>query len=260
MAGRGARTNAHLIGRLSKAFFNWCVDGGDYGLETSPFTKIKLSALLGPHNIRDRVLKDFEVTAFWRASEAMDYPFGKLFQLLALTALRRNEASEAQWPEFDMAAKLWTIPAGRMKGGAAHTVPLTPAILALLEGLPRFHSGDFLFSATGGRRPVSGFSKAKARLDALMKADLERQGSAFESFVLHDIRRTCRTRFSALPVEDIVRELLVAHARPGLHKIYDLHAYEDEKRRGLELWHAKLKAIVEPRPENVVQFPLAAAG
>ena len=89
-----------------------------------------------------------------------------------------------------------------------------------------------------------------------MRADLDAQGLPFEDFILHDIRRTCRTRFSALPVEDIVRELLVAHARPGLHRIYDLHAYQDEKRRGLELWHAKLKTIVEPRADNVTLFPL----
>ena len=77
-----------------------------------------------------------------------------------------------------------------------------------------------------------------------MRMDLEAHGKPFEDFVLHDIRRTCRTRFSALPVEDIVRELLVAHARPGLHKVYDLHAYEQEKAHALKLWHGKLKDIV----------------
>jgi hypothetical protein len=106
-----------------------------------------------------------------------------------------------------------------------------PGILTLLESLPQFNDGDFLFSTTSGKRPVSGFSKAKARLNALMYADLEPQGMPFEDFVIHDIRRTCRTRFSALPVEDIVRELLVAHARPGLRKVYDLHLYEKEKAR-----------------------------
>ena len=77
-----------------------------------------------------------------------------------------------------------------------------------------------------------------------MRKELEVQGLPFEDFVIYDIRRTCRTRFSALPVEDIVRELLVAHARPGLHKVYDLHLYEKEKADALKLWHEKLKHIV----------------
>lgn len=56
-----------------------------------------------------------------------------------------------------------------------------------------------------------------------------------------------RTHLSALPVQDIVRELVIAHARPGLHKVYDLHAYEVEKRQCLELWEQRLRGIVEPR-------------
>ena len=63
-----------------------------------------------------------------------------------------------------------------MKGGSAHAVPLTPEISALLESLPKFSGGDFLFSTTGGQRPVSGFSKAKARLDGLMRKELGAQG------------------------------------------------------------------------------------
>jgi len=243
---RGAPTNAHFLLAVTRAFFNWVIDSGDFNLEVSPCAKLKPAVLIGPRNVGARVLKDYEVAAYWRASEAMGFPFGALFKLLLLTALRRNEAANARWGEIDLDAKLWVIPAERMKGGAAHAVPLTPEISALLESLPRF-SGGYVFSTTAGRRPVSGFSKAKARLDALMRADLKAQGMPFEHFVVHDIRRTCRTRFSALPVEDAARELILAHARPGLHRIYDLHLYQAEKADALKLWHAKLKDILEQK-------------
>ena len=192
---RGAPTNAHFLLAVLRAFFNWVIDSGDFNLHVSPCAKLKPTVLIGPRNVRSRVLKDHEIAAYWRAAETMGYPFGKLFQLLLLTALRRDEAADARWGEIDMAAKLWVIPAERMKDGSAHAVPLTPEISALLESLPRFSGGDFLFSTTGGQRPVSGFSKAKARLDALMRKELEAQGLPFEDFVIHDIRRTCRTRF-----------------------------------------------------------------
>jgi hypothetical protein len=45
-------------------------------------------------------------------------------------------------------------------------------------------------------------------------------------------------------VEGTVRELLLAHARPGLQAVYDLHAYEKEKAHALKLWHEKLKHTV----------------
>ena len=73
--------------------------------------------------------------------------------------------------------------------------------------------------------------------------------------VLHDIRRTMRTHLSALPITDRVRELVIAHAQPGLHKVYDQHAYlEPEKRHALELWAARLPdSIVAPaQGANVV--------
>lgn len=54
-----------------------------------------------------------------------------------LTAVRTNETTGAQWGEFDLSAGLWTIPAGRMKGGRPHVVPLPDAALAILRPLPR---------------------------------------------------------------------------------------------------------------------------
>ena len=87
--------------------------------------------------------------------------WGGFFNSLLLTALRLNEPAKAQWSEFDFNAKLWVIPAERMKGGFAHAVPLTPEISALLESLPRFRGGDFVFSTTGGEKPINGFGKAK---------------------------------------------------------------------------------------------------
>jgi integrase len=248
MVDRGAPTNAHFVFAVVRAFFNWVIDSGDFDLEVSPCAKIKPTILIGPRNAGSRVLRDYELAAYGRAAETKGYPFGKFFQLLLLTALRRNEAAHARWSEIDVESKLWVIPAERMKGGAAHSVPLVPDILALLESLPRFKGGDYVFSTTGGEKPVKGFSKAKAELDALMQVDLDAQGLPFEPFTIHDIRRTCRTRFSALPVEDNVRELLLAHARPGLHKIYDLHAYEEEKATAFKLWHQKLRAIAVSMP------------
>jgi hypothetical protein len=88
-----------------------------------------------------------------------------------------------------------------------------------------------------------------------MTADLEAQGRAFESFVVHDVKRTVRTKLSALPIEGTVRERLLAHIPSGLRRIYDLHLHEREKREGLEMWHTRLRAIgSRSHPVNFVGF------
>ena len=94
-------------------------------------------------------------------------------------------------------------------------------------------------------RSVNNYSRAKARVDAL---------TGVSSWVIHDLRRTMRTHLSALPVQDLVRELVIAHAKPGLHKVYDLHAYQKEKRHCLELWERRLFSIVDPRPNDVTDI------
>src|SRR5262249_32089541 len=174
---------------------------------------------------------------------------GQLYRLLALTGQRKSEVAKARWPEFDLAKKVWIIPAARMKRKAGHVVPLSEDAIAILKSLPRFTKGDHLFSTDFGVKPVNGFSRAKVKLDEGIAAEL---GGKVEPFVIHDIRRTMRTGLSALPVPDLVRELVIAHTKPGLHKVYDLHAYEAEKRRALDLWATKLRTVTGKRSGKVV--------
>jgi integrase len=52
-------------------------------------------------------------------------------------------------------------------------------------------------------------------------------------------------------LEDLVREAVIAHAQKGLHRVYDRHSYQSEKRQCLELWEQHLLAIVEPLPADI---------
>ena len=67
-----------------------------------------------------------------------------------LTAARSGEVRGARWPEFNLKAKLWTVPAERMKMGKEHRVPLSDAVLVLLAGVPRFTGSDFVFPSMRG--------------------------------------------------------------------------------------------------------------
>jgi integrase len=146
---------------------------------------------------------------------------------------------------------LLTIGAGRMKGKAGHSVPLTPAAVEMLRGLPRFARGDYVFSGMAGDRPFSGFSKAKARLD--------RTTGKIAPHTVHDLRRTVRTRLSELSVAPFVAQLVLAHTQQGVAKVYDLHTYDGEKRAALVRWEQRLLSIVAPAPEpapaaNIVEL------
>src|SRR5262249_7403722 len=191
---RGAPYQAHNLLVLARRLFAWAIDQHVYGLETSPCDRLKPKAIIGKKLLRKRVLDNDELRAFWRATARLGYPYGPLFRMLALTGQRKSEVAEARWAEFDLARKLWTIPAARMKADAAHIVPLSDDVLAILKSLPRFKRGDHVFSTTFGETPVNGFSKGKRRLDrrmlrswrALARARGEdRRKVEIEPFVIH---------------------------------------------------------------------------
>jgi integrase len=249
---RGKPYQAHNLLVTIRRLFEWAIDQHVYGIESSPCDRLKPKAIIGQRLSRTRVLDSDELRAFWRAAGGLGYPYGPLYQLLALLGQRRNEVGRARWSEFNLEQKLWTIPAERMKAGATHVVPLPDDALTILRELPRFENGDYLFSTTFGRKPVYGFNRAKHDLDQRMRDELPDR--TISPFVIHDIRRTMRTGLSALPIPDLIRELVIGHTKPGLHKVYDQHAYADEKRHALDLWAARLRNIVNPTPANVVKI------
>lgn len=72
------------------------------------------------------------------------------------TACRTGEVTGATWPELDLDAGLWTIPAERMKAGVEHTVPLDPAMLSVLERAKPFSGGKgWVFPGAREGRPLS---------------------------------------------------------------------------------------------------------
>jgi integrase len=241
----GAPAQARNLLGYAKRLFGWAVAQDVYGITESPAGRLRPKDIVGKKAVRQRVLADAELRALWRAAAATRYPYGPLFQMLALTGQRKSEVAEARWQEFDLEKRLWTIPSERMKMDAPHVLPLANDVLAILESLPRFKKGNYLFSTMFGAKPVNGFSKTKDRLDGAMRAQM----GELEPWTIHDIRRTMRTGLSALPIPDRVRELVIGHAQPGLHKVYDQHTYLDEKRRALELWAERLRTIVNPAEE-----------
>jgi integrase len=231
---------AHRLHEVAKALFYWSVNEGF--LEASPFARMTAPVEKLP---RSRDLKHSEMKRLWAACEAMTYPFGPLIELLALTLQRRNEVAEMQWPEIDLDKAQWTVPAERSKSKRAHIVPLSKPVVQIIKNLPRYLGGPYVFTTMEGKRPVSGFSKMKARLDVQTKVN---------DWRLHDLRRTGRSEMARLKVDDVVAERVLNHVPRGLAKTYNVYQYLDEKREALDLWARELRKITRPSRGEVVDL------
>lgn len=223
-----------------KRVFNWALDADE--IDDNPMARLKRPFKKEP---RDRDLKDDEIKAVWAGAEEMAYPFGPLYQVLLLTGQRLSEVAGMRWSEIGPDKAEWTIPKERAKNNVAHIVPLSSSVMAILKALPRFAAGDFVFTTTSGRRPVSGFSKTKERFDEKVK---------IEPWRVHDLRRTCRTGLAKLSVGQEIAERVLNHIPAQLVRTYDRHDYLDEKRDALERWGRHVESVVTPPPENVVKL------
>src|SRR5262249_50283395 len=81
----------------------------------------------------------------------------RALEFAILAAARTGEVIGARWSEMDLPSKTWTVPAGRMKAGKEHRVPLSGWVLAILEEMQPHRHGEDAFVFPGGKngRPLS---------------------------------------------------------------------------------------------------------
>ena len=230
---RGAPVLANRTLSILKRWFRWCVERGY--LDVSPVAGMRPPAA---EKSRDRVLTSEELAEIWNATADLGFPFGDWFRFVILSAQRRNEAARIEWKHIDMDAALWTLPKEATKAGRIHDVPLSGAAVDLIANLPRFE-GPHVFTTTAGSRPVSGFSKAKAAIDAKIKERRKGIKEEMENWTVHDLRRTASTWMAEHGVPPHVLAAIINHSPgsvQGVTSIYNRFRYSEERREALEAW------------------------
>jgi integrase len=248
----GAEVQANRVLARVRTLFAWAV-GKDL-IGANPCDGVKPPT---KERARDRVLSETEIAAFWAATGELDWPFGPLFRLLLLTAQRRDEVATVEWAEVDIEKRLWSLPREKAKNDQGHDVHLSAQALGILGPLPRV-AGGLVFS-TNGRTAVSGFSRAKERLDALMTKALGRE---IEPWILHDLRRTATTGMARLKFPPHVVDRVLNHTSGtirGVARVYNRFDYLEERKAALEAWGRAVEAIAtgESAASNVVDFVAA---
>jgi integrase len=262
----------HAAAKVKSALsplFRWAAFNRIAGITSNPLAAIPNSELLRGkvyNRARGHVPNEQEIRTIWQAATEYGYPYGDLVKGLIRTGLRLEELAHARRSEirtlrwekliggervlFDGPALV--IPAARMKGAAEHVLPLTSGMIELIEGLPEFSRGDFLFSSTFGEKPLAGFSKYQSKLHRKIAAI-----GPVRHWALHDLRRVCRSGMSRVGVIQLHAELVLAHKRRGIEGHYDTWEFLPEKLAALESWEQLLDRIINP-PPNMIQLARAA--
>ncbi|MEN3977127.1 integrase arm-type DNA-binding domain-containing protein [Emcibacter sp. SYSU 3D8] len=151
-------------------------------------------------------------------------------RFLALTCVRPGEVRGAVRSEFDLKAKTWHIPAGRMKMRQPHDVPLSRQALAVLEEVwPFSDKGDLVFpSVRSAQRPLS---------ENAMNSALRRMGYTKDEVTAHGFRVTASTILNARGFDPDAIEAALSHQdRNAIRRTYNRATYWDQRVTLMQEW------------------------
>ena len=266
MVARGSGGGANnLLAHLRK-FFGWCAE--KEFLDVPPTDRVKPPA---DKRIGERTLSEGEIVEVWRAFEAEGGVFGDLFKVLLLTGQRRGEVAgmaRCELRGIDCEDAIWEIPGQRTKNGRPHLVPMAKSVRDIVAKRPEIGSGGLIFT-TGRRRArpitgaapsaetsVSGFSKAKGRIDTWIADHRNENGlPPMPDWDIHDLRRTMITMMNdRLGVMPHVVEATVNHisgaAKAGVAGVYNKAVYLAERRAALIAWEKMIISLAAAGNDN----------
>lgn len=173
-------TATRLRGRI-ESVIDWAIARG-YRTDSNPARWKGLLDKLLPAPGKVAKTRHFEALAYGQlpafvgqlvAQEGMG---AKALMFVILTAARSGEVRGAVWEEIDLAARLWTIPAERMKASKAHRVPLSDAAMALLHDMKaltlaagRDTGKAYVFPSPNSRDPELGSPLSDMTLTAVLR-------------------------------------------------------------------------------------------
>ena len=161
--------------------------------------------------VHHKALHYSEVPAFLTRLRKKGGMGAKALEFAILCASRSGEVRGAKWSEFDLSARVWKIPKGRMKAKREHKVPLTDAAVALLEALPESDNALVFPAARGGQ--LSDMTLNKICRDMEVEAVPHGFRSSFKDWCREkaDMRKDKSKEEDRIPYPDELSELALAH-------------------------------------------------
>jgi integrase len=214
----------------------------------NPLTKIT-SAFNAPTKRHHLTLKPEELPELM---EALSYAQIQLLTRVMIewqlhTMTRPSEAAGAEWKEIDLEAKLWIIPAERMKMKRDHTVPLSPQVIRLIE-IIKPHSGDsqFLFP--------SETKKKQHRNTQTANAALKRMGFR-DRLVAHGLRALASTTLNEQGFNSDVIEAALAHIdKNEVRAAYNRAQYLEQRKDMMCWWSDEIEGKNKNQSNNISQL------
>ncbi|APR35684.1 tyrosine-type recombinase/integrase [Paraburkholderia sp. SOS3] len=208
---------------------------------------------------RDRALTPGEIHVFFKAlGRTPTLPTLRLaVKFMLMTMVRKSEFILATWDEVDFNAAIWTIPKNRMKGGRPHNIYLSDQALDILVTFKTcFGASSYLHPGRYELElPISAATLNRV-IDSAVRLIRESGTPDFESFSVHDLRRTASTQLHEAGFNSDWIEKCLAHEQRGVRAVYNKAEYAEQRRGMLQTWAEMLDGwiVKDPEIENGVRL------
>ncbi len=244
---KGAHDTAHRVRQRASQVFRYAIAAGLYGCERDPAQDLRGALAPIVTTNHPAITEPRAVGALLRAVDGYRGQPAVAFALKLAHHLfvRPGELRAARWQEFDLAAKVWCVPAERMKMGREHIVPLTRQVVELLGQL-RPHTGHFAFlfpALSKADRPIS---------ENTLNAALRRMGyNTRTEHCAHGFRATASTLLNERGVAPDLIELQLAHKpRDKVCGAYNRAERLTERVTMMQSWSDYLDKLKATAPEG----------
>ncbi|HGY1227924.1 TPA: integrase domain-containing protein [Citrobacter farmeri] len=159
----------------------------------------------------------------------LSVPTRSLIEWQLLTLVRPSEASGTRWIEIDLNAKLWTIPAERMKAKREHIVPLSSQALDILEVMkPISAHREYVFTSRNNPKQPMNSQTANAALKRIGYGG---------KLVAHGLRSIASTAMNEAGFNADVIEAALAHSEKNeVRKSYNRSTYLQQRVELMNWW------------------------
>ncbi|MCR6710930.1 integrase domain-containing protein, partial [Enterobacter bugandensis] len=159
----------------------------------------------------------------------LSVPTRCLIEWQLLTLVRPSEASGTRWAEIDLEAKLWTIPAERMKAKREHIVPLSPQALEMLDVMkPISAHREHVFPSRNDPKQLMNSQTANAALKRIGYGG---------KLVAHGLRSIASTALNEAGFNPDVIEAALSHVdKDEVRRAYNRALYLEQRREILSWW------------------------
>lgn len=224
----GILDTLHRLCRHINEIMSYCVNHGL--LEANPCTDIR-KVFKTPTKTNMLTLQPHELPLLMAdiANGRIEHTTRCQIEWSLHTLVRPGESAGARWDEIDLEAKVWNIPADRMKMDRPHRVPLTPQAIALLEHM-RPISGHRPFVFPGLRNPMTHIN------DQTANAALRRLGYGGR-LVAHGLRSLGSTTLNEQGFNPDAIEAALSHADENeIRRAYNRSDYFKQRQIMMEWW------------------------